>query len=253
MQFIFGAGVMWGTPLTDSTGTAIAVPTPVQLGTMQEASIDFAFDTKELYGQLQFPVAVGRGKGKMTGKVKAAQISATAINSLFFGQTLTSGIVSDLYDVTGAVIPATPYTITVVPPASGTWTYDLGVRDSNGLPMTRVSSVSAAGQYSVAAGAYVFNSTDAAKTVFISYQYTATSTTAKKMTIANQLMGQAPAFKMDFFTTYAGKSLIVTIPNCIASKLSLGTKLDDFVVPDFDFSGFADSAGNVVYLAMTDA
>lgn len=247
MQFLFGSGVFWGTPLMDANGNAISNPTPVQLGVMQEISIDISFDTKELYGQSQFPVAVGRGKAKMSGKAKAAQISGAALNSLVFGQTLTSGMTDNYYDVAGSVIPASPYTVTITPPNSGTWAYDLGVRDANGLPMTRVASAPTTGQYSVAAGVYTFAAADTTKTVFISYQYTATSTTAKKSTVKNVLMGQAPVFKGDLYVPYGGKSLILTIPNCIASKFTISTKQDDFAVPEFDFSGFADAAGNALY------
>jgi hypothetical protein len=156
MQNIFGAGVLIGTPLTDYAGNAIANPTPVQFGVAQEISLDISFDTKLLYGQNQFPVANGRGKGKISGKVKAAQVNGALFNSIMFGQGLTSGIVSDVYDVIGAAIPATPFQITPTVPSSGTWSFDLGVRDSNGVPMTRVASGPATGQYSVAAGVYTF-------------------------------------------------------------------------------------------------
>lgn len=252
MQFLFGAGVFWGTPLMDAAGNAIANPTPVQLGVMQDISLDISFDTKELYGQSQFPVAVGRGKGKMAGNAKVAQISGAAINSLVFGQTMTKGIVSDYYDVTGVAIPATPFAVTITPPSSGTFSYDLGVRDANGLPMTRVASTPTTGQYSMSAGVYTFAAADTGNMVFISYQYTATSTTANKSTVHNVLMGQAPVFKGDLYLPYGGKSLIITIPNCIASKFSIATKQDDFVVPEFGFSGFADSSGNALYWATTD-
>jgi hypothetical protein len=252
MQFLFGSGVFWGTPLQDATGNAIVNPTPVQLGVMQDISIDISFDTKELYGQGQFPVAVGRGKGKMAGKAKVAQINGSAMNSLVFGQGMTAGITSDYYDVQGSLIPASPYTVTVAPPNSGVFAYDLGVRDSNGLPMTRVASAPTTGQYTVTAGAYLFAAADTGKTVFISYQYTATSTTAQKGTVKNVLMGQAPTFKGDLYLPYGGKSLILTIPQCIASKFSIATKQDDFVVPEFDFSGFADAAGNALYWAVSD-
>lgn len=252
MQFLFGSGVFWGTPLTDANGATIANPTPVQLGVLQEISLDLSFDTKELYGQNQFPVAVGRGKGKMTGKAKHAQLNGVGLNALFFGQTVTNGMTDNYYDVLGSVIPASPFQVTVTPPNSGTFAYDLGVRDSNGVPMKRVASSPNTGEYSVANGVYTFATADAAKTVFISYQYTATSTTAKKSTVKNMLMGQAPTFKGDLYVPYGGKSLIVTIPNCLASKFTIATKLDDFAVPEFDFSGFADAAGNALYWGMSE-
>lgn len=253
-QFVFGAGILWGTPLSDSGGNAIVTPTPVIFGTMQDCSLDFSFDVKELFGQNQFAVAVGRGKGKITGKAKVAQMNGTLINSLLFGQTLSNGIISDVYDTTGAVIPGTPYAITPTVPASGTWFADLGVRDSNGLPMTRVisSATPVTGQYKVTAGIYTFAAADTTNTVFISYQYTATSTTAVKSTVQNVPMGYAPSFKVDLMMPYNGKTVIFTLPNAISTKMSFATKLDDFMVPEFDFSGFADSSGNVVTYALTD-
>ena len=252
MQFLFGSGVFWGTPLQDASGNSIANPTPVQLGVMQDISIDISFDTKELYGQSQFPVAVGRGKGKMAGKAKVAQVSGAAMNSLFFGQTTTAGITSDYYDQTGQLIPTTPFTVTVTPPNTGTFAYDLGVRNANGNPLTRVASAPTAGQYSLAGAVYTFAAADAGNQVFISYQYTGTSTTAVKSTVANLLMGQAPTFKGDLFLPYGGKTLILTIPKCIASKFMIATKQDDFVIPEFDFMGFADSAGNALYWAVSE-
>jgi hypothetical protein len=252
-QFAFGSGILWGTPTTDAAGNAIAVPTPVQFGTLQEVSLDINFENKTLHGQSQFPVAVGRGKGKVTGKAKFAQMNGLLINSLFFGQTQTAGIINDVYDTTGAAIPASsPYTITPTIPNSGTWSQDLGVRDSNGLPMTRVASAPATGQYSVAAGVYTFASADQGKTVYVNYQYTATSTSAVKSNIVNVPMGYAPAFRVDLLMPYQGKNMVWTLPNAISTKLTLATKLDDFTMPEFDFEGFADGAGNVLSYSVTE-
>jgi len=247
MQFAFGSGVFWGTPLTDASGNAITNPTPVQLGVLQNVSVDISFDVKELYGQNQFAVAVGRGKGKLTGKAASAQLSAAAINSLVFGQTLTPGLTNDYYDVLGQSIPASPSTVTIVAPGAGTFAYDLGVRNANGVPMTRVSGTPTTGQYSLATGGvYTFATADAGNTVFISYQYTATSTVAQHSTVKNVLMGQAPMFKADIYVPYGGKSLVLTLPQAMSTKFTLATKLDDFMIPDFDFSGFSDPSGNVL-------
>lgn len=255
MQFLFGTGVFWGTPLTDANGAAIANPTPIQLGVMQDFSLDISFETKELYGQSQFPVAVGRGKGKMTGKSKTAQMNGTALNSLFFGQTVTAGQTDTFYDVSGQVITTVTgvTTVTPVPPNSGVFSYGLGVRDANGLPMTRVTSSPTAGQYSLdnSTGVYTFATADAGNVVFISYQYTV-SGTGVTSTIKNVIMGAAPTFQGDLYIPYAGKSLVITIPRCISSKWSLATKLDDFIIPEFDFSGFADEAGNALYWSLSD-
>ena len=261
MQTIFGSGNLFATPLTDYAGNAIANPTPVQFGVCQEISVDISFDTKMLYGSQQFPVAVGRGKGKVTGKGKGAQVNGALFNSVMFGQSLTSGITSDVYDTIGIAIPATPFTITagatstattILIPSSGTWAADLGVKNANGVSMTRVASAPTTGQYTVTAGVYVFAAADLGQMVYINYQYTATSTSAKKSTLTNPLLGYAPSFKCDIYLPFAGKSLIWTLNNCIASKISLATKLDDFAVPEFGFDAFADAAGNVLTYALSE-
>ena len=104
-QFAFGAGNMYATPLQDAWGNAIIVPTPIPLMVLQEGQVDISGDIKELYGQNQFAVAVGRGKVKMGIKVKPARIFAAAWNALFFGQTLVSGVFANYSDTVGDVIP----------------------------------------------------------------------------------------------------------------------------------------------------
>lgn len=251
-QYSFGAGQLWGTPTADAFGTAVTNPTPILFGVLQEVSIDIDFNNKTLFGQNQFPVAVGRGQGSITGKAKVAQLNGSLLNSLFFGQTMSDGIYNTYYDVIGTVIPATPFTITPIVPSTGTWKADLGVRDENGNPMVRVATSPTAGQYSVTTGVYTFAATDVAKKVFISFQYEASSTSAAKSTVLNVPMGYAPTFRADLTTTYLGKSFTLTLPNCIGSKLTFATRLDDFNIPDFDFDAFADAAGNVMTWATSE-
>ncbi|GHH09366.1 hypothetical protein GCM10008023_05960 [Sphingomonas glacialis] len=245
MQNGFGSGVLWGTPLTDAYGAAIANPTPVNFGVLQDVSVDISFDTKMLYGSNQFPVALGRGKGKISCKAKMGQINGRLLNSLFFGQTAVSGVLSDYQDLTGAPIPATPYSITPTIAGAGTWVADLGVKNAFGVAMVCVASAPATGQYMVSAGVYTFAAADTGQTVFISYQYTATSTVAQKGTIMNVAMGYAPTFRCDFVNNYNSKSLSLSLFCCLTSKLTLATKQDDFLIPELDFDAFADPLNRV--------
>lgn len=247
MQFLFGAGSVFGIPIQDAAGNAITNGTPIQIGVMQEMSLEFSGDVKELYGQNQFAVDVGRGKAKVGGKIKGAQVSGAAINSLFFGQTMVSGTGMAAYiDSTGAAIPATPFQITPTPPSTGTFVEDLGVRDSNGLAMTKVASTPAAGQYSVSAGVYLFNTADTGKTVFINYRYSYTLLSGKQITVNNVQMGAAPLLRTLMQVDYRGKRALVILPNALFTKMALfSTKLDDYSIPEEDFSCFADSSGNV--------
>jgi hypothetical protein len=253
MQVVFGAGVLYGTPLTDATGTAIAVPTPVRFGVLQEVSLDVSFDTKLLYGNQQFPIAAGRGKGKVTAKAKAAQVNGSLMNSILFGQTLTPLLQNMVMDSEGpTAIPTTPFTITVA--QSATWTNDLGVVNAaTGIPMKRVAAAPAAGQYSVTAGVYLFSSADnvSAISVKISYGYTL-ATGGNKSTVSNLLMGYAPTFQADLTLPFQGKNLVIRLNNCISNKFSFSTKLDDFIIPEIDFDCFADPSGNIMTYSLTE-
>lgn len=243
----FGSGNLFG------YRTDVATPQPIQFGALQDVTVDINFNVKELFGQNQFPVAVARSTGKITGKAKMGRIQAAAFNELFFGQTLASGQKVTAVNEGPTPIPTTPFTITV---ANGTtWVEDLGVFDATtGQPFTRVSTAPAAGQYSVAAGGvYTFAAADntAARKVNISYTYTIAAT-GQKMTVTNQVLGSAPQFKAVLFETYQGNKLQLELFACISTKLSIPTKMEDFVIPELDFSAFADSSGNVLSLSFAE-
>jgi hypothetical protein len=249
-MFLFGSGLMWGTPLTNAAGAALANPTPLIFGTLQDSEIDFKFELKQLHGQNQFAVAVGRGKGSVSGKAKMADIRAGFLETIVLGLSGTNGVLSMVYDTVGV----TATSVTVTPPSSGTFDADLGVIDSTtGRAMTRVASAPTTGQYTVTAGgAYAFAAADAAKVVYINYRYTATSTTARKISITNQPMGYAPTFRADFYGPYQGKNCVMTLNNCISEGFKFSNKNDDFSVPEVGFQAFADNAGIIGTLAVTE-
>ncbi|MFW5397683.1 MAG: hypothetical protein XXXNARYT_003411 [Candidatus Accumulibacter regalis] len=248
MQLIFGAGDFYGVPLLDAQGNTISNPTPIKVGAMQEMSIEFSGDLKELHGQNQFAIAVGRGKVKSTGKIKGAQIHGAALNSLFFGNGVTAGTMMAIStDAVGTAIPSTPYTITPTPPASGTWVEDLGVLNSNAVPLTRVASAPATGQYSVAAGVYTFAAADTGNVVYINYRYSYTLAAAKRIALTNLPMGYAPTFGARMQTTFQGKKTLVVLASVVSTKLMLfSTKQDDFSVPEIDFTAQADASGTTL-------
>jgi hypothetical protein len=246
----FGAGTAWVTQQTDSQGNTVTNPTPILIAGIQDISIDGSADVKELYGSNSFALAVARGKQKLAIKIKNAQLHGRLWNAIYFGQTLSAAMYEQVFDTTGIAIPTTPFTVTVSAtaadtthvqiPNSGTYGYNLGVRDSNNLPYDRVASAPTTGQYSLTGGVYTFAAADVAKTVFIDYNYTATSTVARKLVAQNTLMGLVPYFQLDIkIPSPLGGALNVTFPNCCATKFGIATKLDDFMVPEFDISAFA--------------
>jgi hypothetical protein len=248
---LFGSGVLWGTATQDASGNILATPQPVQFGALQDVSVDISFDSKLLYGRGNFAIDVARGKGKIAIKPKFAQLNGALVNNLFFGQTTMSQLVADYDDLVGTPIPATP-TITPTPPNGGTWAADLGVRDSNGVPMARVTSAPATGQYSVSAGAYTFAAADQGKTVYIAFQYNSTIASAKRGSIQSMVMGPAPKFRADLSVPYGSKVLTLAFLNCVSTKLTLATKQDDFAVPEMDIDAVGDAFGNVGFWSMSE-
>jgi len=237
-MFSFGSGVLLG------TRTDIANATPVNFGLVQEVQLDLQFTAKELYGQYQFPVAIARGQAKASGKAKMAQVSGLAFNNLFFGASLAAGQLATAYGEAQSVPASTPFTVSVANAAA--WQDDYGVVfAASGLPMAKVASAPAAGQYSVAAGVYTFNTADAAKAVLISYTYTVASS-GQQLTLSNPLLGTTPTFQAQLYTSFQGKPVNVKLFNCVSSKLAFATKLEDFIIPELDFDIFANAAGNVL-------
>jgi hypothetical protein len=241
--YTFGSGTLFG------VRNDVANATPVKFGALQEASVEFSASSKELYGQYQFPLAVARGKAKITGKAKFGQIQGRAFTDLFFGQTANAGQTTVANAEAGAVPGSSAYTIQVTNHA--TYIADLGVvYAATGLPLTLVASSPSSGEYSVATGTgtYTFNAADAGAAVLISYQYTI-SGTGQSFTLANPQMGVQPAFQLVLETSYQSPSGLkkadLTLFNCVSSKLSLDAKQEDFTIPEMDFEAFANAAGNV--------
>jgi len=244
---VFGAGKVF------VTSTTAAAPSPVNIGYSQEFSLDFTGNMKELTGQNQFSLDAARGVTKVQVKLKAAVLSSLAWNALFFGQSFTSGSLLFADNESQTVPSSGPYTITVtnashyeavssLSPYGG----DLGVvYAATGLPLLKVASVSAAGQYSVnpATGVYTFDSADEGAAVLISYRYTAT--TGQTLIVTNQLIGNTPIFQLDYYTTRNNLPFLIRLPQCAASKLTIGAKLEDFMMPEFDLMAFANAANQI--------
>jgi hypothetical protein len=244
MQYAFGSGVLFGRSTSSNT------PTPVRFGALQDVSIDISFSTKELHGQYQFPLALGRGNGKITGKADFAQFNAHAFNDLFFG--LSAPATGSVRTVVAEAQTISGTTANAAFGATGNFS-DLGVaRASDGAVYARVTSGPTGLQYTVSnVGAYAFNSSQNAVPVLLSYQY-ADASNGKLITITNQLLGNSPQFSAAFTSTFNGKSLTLTLNACMSSKLSMASKLEDFMIPKFDFSAYADAAGVVGTFALDE-
>jgi hypothetical protein len=235
----FGSGVLIATP-------SGANATPIQFGALQDVTLDISFSSKQLFGQYQFPIAIARGEGKISGKAKFANIDGPLFNSCFFGQTVSTGQKLWAYNEAGAAPSSSPYVYSVLNSAS--FDADLGVvYASSGLALTRVASAPSAGQYSVAGGVYTFCSADAGKALLVSYSYTQASGGSRAV-LTNKVMGAAPTFQIDFYQSNpnaSGAQWSLRLYNCVSSKLSVASKTQDFVVPELDFEAFANAANSI--------
>ncbi|HEM7795950.1 TPA: hypothetical protein U2L24_000749 [Acinetobacter baumannii] len=246
-QYLFGAGKIFATPLQDVHGNPITNGTPVEVGVLQSTSVDISYDLKELYGRGQFAVDAARGKGSIKCKATMGRINGALLNSIFFGGVVAEGGIETVSQtINGEVIPAGG-SVTPVVPNSGTFVKDLGVTDAKAIPLKRVASAPATGQYSVdaATGAYTFAAADAGKTVFISFKYTATVAGAKSGVVSNLDMGYTPEFSVDLMRDHKGKYFGIEFFRCVSNKLAFSSKQDDYDLPEFEFQPMADDLGRV--------
>lgn len=255
MQLLFGIGALWGTR-TDVSGVG-----PDQFAILQDNSIDFSFEVKELYSQLQFPVDIARGKGKITGKAKMARVFGALYADLFFGATLTTNSEYNTAENEIDTIPGTtPWQVTVA--NASTFIADLGVYYNTGTGIgkrfTETSSTapSSAGTYYVnpVTGVYTFNTADASVGVQISYVYT--DTNGKTIAITNNFMGYVPTFSAVFYTQKStqGSSgqLTLRLNACVSSHLSFPSRIDDYNIPEFDYQAFSNQAAAIGTLSVTE-
>lgn len=242
-QITYGPGALF------FTRTDIAVTTPINVGYVNEFSYEETGETKSLYGQTDYPLAVRRGTVKTAGKMKAALMSATALN-VFNGNTITKGTQTlAALGETASIPGSTSFTVTAANAA--TFSKDLGpVYASNLVPFSNMgtAALTGAGQYSVnaATGVYTFDSVDAGVAVLLNYAYTNTvSGGYSKTTIARQI-GQMPTFQLDYVTTDPqGGTFYFRAYACVAAKLTKGFKLTDFMMPELDFELAQNAAGQV--------
>lgn len=241
---VFGPGILI------VSRTDIVVPAPVNVGYAQEFSIDATASSKMLYGQNQWPLAVARGTIKGTGKFKAATLSGLAWGAMFYGQApSTTGMIAWTVGSTYTT-GSTGGTGSLQIGSSSTFDADLGVYYSTTtLPLQRVATGSeVTGKYSITTGSPgLYNFADQGANIRVTY--TSTTSTGQSLLVQNQLLGTTPTFQIDYYTNFnqpAAKPFVVRLYLAIAEKHTMQFKLEDFMIPEFDF-GLSANAANQVY------
>lgn len=241
----FGSGKLF------AQRTDVPNSTPTKFADLQDVTVEFSGSTKEVYGEGQFAVAVGRATGKITGKAKSAQIQSRVYADLFFGTALRTGRTA-LAQSEAAMIPAAAVGGAYPVPAANAASFqkDLGViYAASGVPFQRVAAAPAAGQYSVSAvGIYSFAAADEGVPVLLNYLWT-DATKGQTMTFMNPDQGIQPVFSVSLATQFTGpsgtKGAVLTLRACISDKLSIATKQGDWMIPEFDFSAQQDDSGAI--------
>lgn len=243
------------------TRTDITPVIPVNVGFAQELTLDFAGTTKQLYGQKQYPLVAARATIKATGKWKAAVVSGIAWNNAFYGQGAASSAAFSTsmfnWNVDSTYTSSTTVG-TVQVGSSLTFEADLGVRyATSALPLQRTTTGNeTTGRYSVAStqpGLYTFGggdgNTTASAPVNFKITYTNTTATGQNLIVTNQTIGTSPTFQLDYYTSLnqpTAKPFAVRVYQCLASKHAMPFKLEDFMMPEFDFDIFANASDQVV-------
>ena len=90
--------------------------------------------------------------------------------------------------------------------------------------------------------------------MLISYVYTV-ATSGESLVVASTLIGPSVNFSANLFASdpTTGKQFSMLLYNCVADKLAMGTKLEDFMIPELDFQCYANAAGQVCQINFGDA
>jgi hypothetical protein len=247
LQDSFAIGNVFINP---TSGLLPANPSPFELKTITDISLDYKGKNVELRGQYLVPVDARIADVSFSGKFTIGTTNLNQLNNLIFAGTLNTSNVDDVYPDEPHTVPSSgPYTVTVTNAAE--FVQDLGVSYAlTSGQFELVNSVTQQGQYSVNAttGVYTFDSADAASEVVISY--VADNGTGNSLIIPNNLQGQSPQFELvawipgntDSTASYTGYRFF----NCRATSCKiLDVKNNSFRMVEVDFSVYCPINQNI--------
>jgi len=244
-QFVFGTGQLFSTPVGGGA--------PLRFGALQDVSVDFSGDIKELYGQYQFALDTARGKTKVEWKANSGNVDVEFYNQIFFGGNTTENneLVQALNEALDVPSTPGPYTVTVA--NASNFHMDLGVYyATSGLPLKQVEAGSEGpGLYSVTAGGiYTFDAAQADASLLFNYMYESPSS-GGSYEINNQLMGSTPKFQLVLSQVYDGKTFSLILYSNVSDKLSLPLKQDDYLIGEMSGMAHANAANNIGRITTT--
>ncbi len=225
-----------------------------KVGTLQELSLEFSVDNKELFGNAGYALTVANGKRKIEGKIGFADIDANIYNQLFFGESAVAVGSKVPVRNEALTIPAgTPWTATPANAGAGKFVMDTGVYFvATGVQLTPITTgAPTTGQYKIdtATGLYTFASADANKAVLVNYIYNDTAN-GQTINITNRVMDVAPTFQLTAYSKYDSKNVVMQLYSVTADKLNMPFKLDDYSIRDISFAARDNGNGLIGYISV---
>ncbi len=250
-QYTFGAGTLL------ARRTDLATQQVSLLATIESWNIDLDQELIMLVGQYKFPVDIAPGEAKITGKIKQARVQSYLMNNTLLGQTVSAASGFDVaIPENHSTIGATTFTVT----NGATFLQDYGiVYHGTGIALTPVTASPSVGQYIAGAasvGTYTINAGDESVTGGLDVYYSYSVTTMFQTSIGQTLMGSGPQFELIFKVPYTVQNTAKTFNGILyaarASKIPYAFKNKGYLIPEIDFSAFANSAGDVGKFSITE-
>jgi hypothetical protein len=223
-------------------------PTPLLIGTLQDASMEISIKVEELRGNLQLAEVLAAGdidvKGKITLGRFSVQLFQQALPNL--GTAISAGF-DTIVVKEPQVIPSGSGPFTVQVDNNTNFVEDLGVAYSNGSPLVNVGSgsLTGAGQYkvNVGTGTYTFDSADAGVAILINYSYSVASQ-GFSLALTNSLMGATNYCQLILDQPFSGSNAIV-LNNVVFTTFKVPEKRAGFTIVEMDYMASADANGNL--------
>ena len=208
-------------------------------GLLQSVSMDITSSTKGIRGSGLYDEIVAVMGQEIS--IKAANAYCTSgLEAVATGGAITTG--SKWFQTDAKSASAS---VSITPPASGTFVRDAGVILANGQPAKYNSGAPAVGEYHLTTGftaaPYIFNAGETG-TVQIKYLYSLS--TGETLTVLNAQVGLLVPVGVRIFNVSTDSLGVVRkigryFPSCAMAKYSVANKVGDFASVDLEFKAMA--------------
>jgi len=242
--FVYDSGTLWMVPQTNQANGTPSDLTPIRIGNLKGITVDTVWKLNYPSNQLMAKTNAGTQTVTITGRAAIGTFNGRYLSQLVYGQDFAAG--AELADMDRVyTIPASPYTVTVTPPSSGSFVQNLGVLlSADGTAFKRISGTPTTGQFSLSGAVYTFAAADTGKSIKLSYLYAIAG--GSRMVVSNIYAGEAPSFQMILQGTDNGRNLCLILKKVLPKTFKMPTNLEAFSIPDFEFEAIANLSGGIL-------